>query len=1285
LKKAIDEVVKRPPPTDSNSYVWGFRESLDFLALNLDEEALPKYDARKAIALLPSEATSDKSTAGNTPMGSMEVTPETSPAPKARKQVHSTLDDIGDDGEDIGISDYDSDDEPDDLVAVYLTIKERLYRHRPELVEIQQPKVKKGKQQTPVKTLAQLKPNERRLDMKLKTIESDALFDKYEAEQRWSLRRIQLMQEAASARSLNAQAMNVERQNDSQSGNKPTREKEAASDSSSTTGNPEMDDDDILGDMFAVADGETIVASSSELDSNSAVKLRDMGKLSGLNPRRVLEDACRGRDSRASVSFKLVSPSTFVSRHSVTVNWSVNQERITMAVVPYISIQQRPSLKGSGFVSSMTFTMVEVANPDSKQSEAFVATAAMFYIMSTSSKDEKQYLKLSPNFRDLYLELVDYQKQQIDTADREKLKIIRDKISAHSQQQEDDGIVLSAAFRNRGVNSPRPGSSRRVSPSKTTPKSPSADRVQLWYGVQSSPRFQLMLPVRMSLPMYGFKDAALAAINQSQVIILCGETGCGKSTQLPSYVLEHELSKGRDCKIYCTQPRRISAVSLAQRVSEELGELPGDVGTARSLVGYAIRLESKISSRTRLVYATVGVVLRMLESSKSLDDITHLIIDEVHERSIDTDFLLIVLRALMIRRPELKVILMSATVDATRFSRYLNNAPIINVPGRTFPVQTRFLEDAIEMTGFNNADMRSFKHDDDAEGYGEADGGMSGIPKQLQGYSKATREALAQYDEYRIDFELIIRLMEQVATDPDYAPYSKATLVFLPGIAEIRELNDLLTGSPIFQKKCWVIPLHSTIASEEQQRAFQLPPPGVRKVVLATNIAETGITIPDVTCVIDTGKHKEMRYDERRQLSRLIQSFISRANAKQRRGRAGRVQEGLCFHLFTKYRHDEIMAEQQTPEMLRLSLQDLVMRVKICGLGQIEETLASALDPPLAKNVRRAIDALTEVGALTSGEELTTLGSQLAKLPLDANLGKLCLLSAIFGCLDVGLTISAILSSKSPFVTPFGDRQRADIARLAFAKGDSDLLTAHNAYTTWRRIYQTPNQSVHAFCKKNYLSHQNLCNIEDLKGQLLSSLADTGLVDLSKAQLPRPSRGRQQNFVQVPANLDDNSTNEVFTSSVIAWSFYPKLLIKDGKGYRNIANSQQVSLHPTSVNKSNHDLKFMSYYSMMASSTGAKYYNALSTTAVADVPVMLMVGDADWKIHAGLVVIDGNRMRFRVGNWKDAVVLKHVRQRLEELVEVRLKEPSKELGTKTRKWLEVWEAMCKSYVERSKA
>ncbi|EGX96110.1 ATP-dependent RNA helicase A [Cordyceps militaris CM01] len=643
-------------------------------------------------------------------------------------------------------------------------------------------------------------------------------------------------------------------------------------------------------------------------------------------------------------------------------------------------------------------------------------------------------------------------------------------------------------------------------------------------------------------------------------------------------------------------PRRI--LEEACRSSAELGENCNDIGTNRSLIGYSIRLEANVSKETRLIYATIGIVMRMLEGSNDLKDITHLVLDEVHERSIDSDFLLIVLKRLMIQRKDLKVVLMSATVDADRFSAYLGGAPILNVPGRTFPVEVRYLEDAIELTSYtppNSAGDKMVDLDDDI-GDADPDAPKSEISQSLAAYSPKTRSTLSQLDEYQIEFDLIVQLIARIATDEDLQSYSSAILIFLPGIAEIRTLNDMLLGDPRFAKEWLVYPLHSTIATDDQEAAFLIPPPGMRKIVLATNIAETGITIPDVTCVIDTGKHREMRFDERRQLSRLIDTFISRANAKQRRGRAGRVQKGLCFHMYTQFRHNNLMGDQQTPEMLRLSLQDLAIRVKICKIGGIEETLGDALDPPSAKNIRRAIDALIDVRALTPGEDLTPLGHQLARLPLDVFLGKLILFGTIFKCLDVALTLAAILSSKSPFSAPFGQRAQADNARAAFRRADSDLLTVYNAYLGWKKTCLS-NSGVGKemqFCRKNFLSQQTLSNIEDLKGQLLVSLADSGFLPLTDEERKALSRQRfsggrgrrQQHFFEVPGRVNMHSDNDVVSASVVAWSFYPKLLVRDTpgmKGMRNIGNNQSISIHPSSVNRGHFDIKWLSYYHIMQS------------------------------------------------------------------------------------------------------
>ena len=582
--------------------------------------------------------------------------------------------------------------------------------------------------------------------------------------------------------------------------------------------------------------------------------------------------------------------------------------------------------------------MVEISTTDSTQSEAYVSVVSLFIIFAGSPKEEKTHLRLPSVWKDLWDEFAEGRKERLAAVDRAELKEIRTMIEA--AEEEKKGLEQSAPSSNEHEVISVQGTDVNLIPqTESAPVNPES-LTTLWASKASSPLYDSMLKSRMTLPIWYFKSELLESIESHQVVIICGETGCGKSTQVPAYILESELSGGRHCKIYCTEPRRISAISLARRVSEELGERKNDVGTSRSLVGYAIRLESQITPQTRLVYATTGIVMRMLEGGNDLLEITHLVLDEVHERTIDSDFLLIVLRKLMVRRPGLKVILMSATVNAEQFSRYLDGAPVLTVPGRTFPVVTKYLEDAIEVTNYGNAKGSPAIYQDEDEDDDVESPPNAAFKTDLSGYSAKTRNTLAQLNEYRIDYDLIIKLLATIARNQAYTDYSKAILVFLPGIAEIRALNDMLAGHPAFSHNWYVYPLHSTIATEEQERAFLVPPKGTRKIVLATNIAETGITIPDVTCVIDTGKHKEMRYytslsspvvyllfissfrfDERRQLSKLLESFISRANAKQRRGRAGRVQNGLCFHLFTKSRHDNLVRDgepikPQVPKML---------------------------------------------------------------------------------------------------------------------------------------------------------------------------------------------------------------------------------------------------------------------------------------------------------------------------------------------------------------------------------
>ncbi|RYP38167.1 hypothetical protein DL768_010813 [Monosporascus sp. mg162] len=1231
------EVASKIPVATKDS-IWGLEEALDWLARECTRDEFRDYDYRESPldSPLPSGANTPHlfepnglSKLNGRKNRSTSLRSSRTASPK--KLVVTCTEDI----------------EPDDLIPAYLETKAKLFR-------IQRPrqghsKARSAKQPSGDNDSDDLE--EAKLLAKIDRIEQDVLFDKHLADQKWRADRINLEKEFAAAKKR--QAEDERAQKDEAESEEDDIAKEAERIAAEILQQDDAEDDQGLADLFASLPTQEVDTATGKTNTviNGAdgvkIYVRDFGEWSGVSPLRTLEEACRSRDSSAKIAYKLVSENPHSNRHKVNIFWSKAQECFASPNIAHIESAFHPL--------QFVFKMTSIATPDPKQSEAYVATVALFSIFS-STKEGRVFLRLPAVWRDLWSELVEEQKAQEDAADRETIRGLRAMVRRKQDQELEDGVLLQGAFRGRATQRNTNDTADESALERGSRNIPEPEYYQrIWAEKASTPKFQAML---------------------EQVVIICGETGCGKSTQVPSFLLEHQLSLGRHCKIYCTEPRRISAISLARRVSEELGEGRGDIGTSRSLVGYSIRLEANTSRETRLVYATTGIVMRMLEGSNELREITHLVLDEVHERSIDSDFLLIVLKKLLLRRKDLKVVLMSATVDAEKFSKYLGGAPILNVPGRTFPVQVKYLEDAIEATGYT-LDQRNHEKmtdlDDDPAEMGDDPSSVTEAAKELRQYSAKTRNTLSQIDEYQIEYDLIVQLIRQIATNPVYINYSKAILVFLPGIAEIRSLNDFLLGDPFFQRDWEVFPLHSTVATEDQERAFLIPPQGFRKIVLATNIAETGITIPDVTCVIDTGKHREMRFDERRQLSRLNDTFISRANAKQRRGRAGRVQEGLCFHMFTKYRHDKLLSDQQTPEMLRLSLQDLAIRVKICKIGGIEETLGDALDPPSAKNIRRAVDALVDVRALSASEELTPLGYQLARLPLDVFLGKLILQGTIFKCLDMAISVAAILSSKSPFSAPFGQRTQADQARKAYRRGDSDLLTVYNAYLGWKKVCQTSGNDFQ-YCKKNFLSPQTLSNIEDLKGQLLVSLVDSGFLQLTDEERRTLNRlrysSRRRQFYDLPQRVNINSDNDVISASVIAWSFYPKLLVRENKGFRNIGNNQSISLHPSSVNKGHVELKWLSYYHIMQSK---QFLNAHETTAVEGFPFALLCGDARIDMYAGVIVLDGNRARFSVPDAKTALVLKVLRARLRELLTRAFRVPGRLPTAQQEKWFDAWQ------------
>ncbi|KAJ2951739.1 hypothetical protein O0L34_g13904 [Tuta absoluta] len=661
---------------------------------------------------------------------------------------------------------------------------------------------------------------------------------------------------------------------------------------------------------------------------------------------------------------------------------------------------------------------------------------------------------------------------------------------------------------------------------------------------QDDNRYHKMMAGRRKLPAWNKRKDILNAMKKSQVIVISGETGCGKSTQVPQYILDDWLESfdkdgERHVEIVCTQPRRISAMGVADRVAEERVEKTGLV------VGYQIRLESKVCSKTRLTFCTTGILLRRLEYDPQLKSVTHILVDEVHERSEESDFLLLILRDLIKVRKDLTIVLMSATLNAELFSDYFDKIPVLEIPGRTFPVEQLFLEDIMEISNYvleengpyarklkkgekdkkydletdlETCDVRSEATEPPKASIRDENLTVAQVVARYPQCSKTTCKNMYLMDTERINQDLIEHVLTYIVEGDHSWPREGAILIFLPGIGEIMSMHDQLYESHTFSPKTGkylLVPLHSTLSGEEQSLVFKKTKPGVRKIVLSTNIAETSVTIDDCVFVIDCGRMKEKRFDSNRNMESLDLVWVSRANAKQRKGRAGRVMPGVCVHLFTSHRYHHHILEQPVPEIHRIPLEQLILKIKILPLFQdmsVHEVLGKTVEPPTKPNIDGALLRLRDVGALDSGFALTPLGRHLAALPVDVRIGKLMLFGAIFCCVDSALTMAACLSHKSPFVAPFGKKSEADAKRKDFACSNSDQLTTLRAYRKWQQTMKHSNHAALVFCNENFLSHKTLQMLADIKHQLLGLLADIGFVPGMPSMR---SRRRQDQVMQL--------------------------------------------------------------------------------------------------------------------------------------------------------------------------
>jgi HrpA-like RNA helicase len=601
-----------------------------------------------------------------------------------------------------------------------------------------------------------------------------------------------------------------------------------------------------------------------------------------------------------------------------------------------------------------------------------------------------------------------------------------------------------------------------------------------WLLHRKSKQYQEILAKRQSLPAWRLREQVAKAIADNRVTIITGETGSGKSTQSVQFVLDDliEQGLGEAANIICTQPRRISAIGLADRIAEERGGHVGDE------VGYIIRGESRFRrGTTKITFVTTGVLLRQLQTAggseadmdDALRDVSHVFIDEVHERAVDADFLLVIMRDMLKRRRDLRVVLMSATIDPGLFEQYfygVGSVAHLHVEGRTYPVTDYYKDDIIRFTGH-------FADDRD-----EMD-------------EKAMSAALVA-SGMRINYDLILKTIEHI--DTTLGKSDGGILIFLPGAFEIDQVLQKLRNRRNFH----ALPLHASLPPKEQKRVFQAAPKGLRKVIAATNVAETSITIPDIVAVIDTGRVKEMTFDPVSSLRRLDEMWASQAACKQRRGRAGRVREGLCYKLYTR-NVEMSMRERPDPEMLRVPLEQLYLSVKSMGVKDVKSFLGSALTPPSSQAIDTATQLLNRVGALDNGE-LTALGRHMAVIPADLKCAKLLVLGSTFGCTDACLGIAALLSSRSPFFNPMDKRDEVKQVRFEFAPGQGDLLSDLRAFETWRcNQRQMSERDLRAWCQERFLSIQTLREVESNRAQLASSLKEQGFLPLDYAPRTSPA------------------------------------------------------------------------------------------------------------------------------------------------------------------------------------
>ncbi|XP_007238873.2 pre-mRNA-splicing factor ATP-dependent RNA helicase DHX16 [Astyanax mexicanus] len=591
---------------------------------------------------------------------------------------------------------------------------------------------------------------------------------------------------------------------------------------------------------------------------------------------------------------------------------------------------------------------------------------------------------------------------------------------------------------------------------------------------QAEKQKQSIQEVRRSLPVFPYRQDLLNAIRDHQILVIEGETGSGKTTQIPQYLMEDGYTKG-GMKIGCTQPRRVAAMSVSARVAQEVGVKLGNE------VGYSIRFEDCTSERTVLKYMTDGMLLREFLTEPDLASYSVIIIDEAHERTLHTDILFGLIKDIARFRPDLKVLVASATLDTERFSCFFDDAPVFRIPGRRFPVDIF--------------------------------------------YTKAPE---ADY----LDACVVSVLQIHVTQPPG------DILVFLTGQEEIESCCENLQercrrlGSKI--SELLVLPIYANLPSDMQAKIFNPTPPGARKVVVATNIAETSLTIDGIIYVIDPGFCKQKSYNARTGMESLIVTPCSRASANQRAGRAGRVAAGKCFRLYTAWAFKHEMEETTVPEIQRTNLGNVVLLLKSLGINDLIHF--DFMDPPPHETLVLALEQLYALGALNHLGELTKLGRRMAELPVDPMLSKMILASEQYKCSEEVLTIAAMLSvNNSIFYRPKDKVVHADNARMNFIVPGGDHLVLLNVYTQWVESGFSTQ-----WCFENFIQFRSMKRARDVREQL------EGLMERIEVEV-----------------CSANGDSTPIRKSITAGYFYHTARLSKG-GYKTVKHQQTVYVHPNS-------------------------------------------------------------------------------------------------------------------------